>query len=178
MTSLSTKLIAGSVLLALSAAAGWGLRGVLADADIADIKLEAAQDRETATASTRALEGRLQRAVRAADSYYEELQHERRKSADFAGRLAGNGPGAIRVRVPARCAPPSAEHTGTAGLDHGAETAELDPAFAAAVARIVADGDATAIQLTALQAYTAELLAAFKEFVEQQKQEGADHGDQ
>ena len=86
--------------------------------------------------------------------YQEELTHAQQENADLQRRLA-TGADRVYVRV-ANCASVSGATTAP-GVSHTAATAELDPAVAASLAGIAADGDDAIRQLTALQEWVREV---------------------
>lgn len=87
-----------------------------------------------------------------------ELNDAKAKNSTLNRQLAT---AAVRVRVPVVRTDPAGSNdvrsaTGTAGVDDGAGTAELDPAFAAGLERITGDGDEEIIKLTGLQKYVTD----------------------
>lgn len=68
----------------------------------------------------------------------------------------------LRLSVKARC-PSVPTDTGAAGVDDGASRADIDPAAAERIVRIVNDGDGAIRQLTALQEYVERVCLGRKE---------------
>jgi hypothetical protein len=158
-------------LLVLVALLGFGLGSWLAwvwqansyDKQLADQAASHATDRESAAAAAidrlefeqterRALENRLQ-AI--AETHYKELRDEQQAHARLRDRLATAD---VRLSVllanPAQgrdCGVPAT--AGTAGVVHGSQRAELDPAHARRIISITQDGDQGLIALRACQAY-------------------------
>lgn len=158
-------------LLVLVALLGFGLGSWLAwvwqansySKQLADQSTVHAADREAAAAAAierlefeqterRALEDRLQAID---ETHYKELRDEQQAQARLRDRLATTD---VRLSVllanpaPSRDCGVSAA-PGTAGVVHGSQRAELDPAHAQRIVSITQDGDHGLIALRACQAY-------------------------
>jgi len=161
--------------LVLVALLGFGLGSWLAwvwqansyDKQLADQAAAHAIDREAAAAAAidrlefeqterRALEDRLQ----AVDhTHYKELHDAQLAQTRLRDRLA-----TADVRLSVLLASPAqgrdcgvSAATGAAGVDHGSQRAELDPAHARRIVSITQDGDQGLIALKACQAYVREI---------------------
>lgn len=104
----------------------------------------------------RALEDRLQAIDQ---THYKELHDAQQAQARLRDRLA-----TADVRLSVLLASPAQGRdfgvsaiTGTAGVVHGSQTAELDPAHARRIVSITQDGDQGLIALKACQAYVREI---------------------
>nr|WP_255263703.1 lysis system i-spanin subunit Rz [Pseudomonas aegrilactucae] len=162
-------------LLVLVALLGFGLGSWLAwvwqansyDKQLADQVAAHATDREAAATAAidrlefeqterRALEDRLQ-AVH--QTHYKELHDAQQAQARLRDRLA-----TADVRLSVLLASPAqgrdcgvSAATSAAGMDHGSQRAELDPAHARRIVSITQDGDQGLIALKACQAYVREV---------------------
>lgn len=162
-------------LLVLVALLGFGLGSWLAwvwqansyDKQLANQAAAHATDREAAAAAAidrlefeqterRALEDRLQAIDQ---THYKELHDAQQAQARLRDRLA-----TADVRLSVLLANPAQSRdcgvsaaTGTAGVVHGSQRAELDPAHARRIVSITQDGDQGLIALKACQAYVREI---------------------
>ncbi|MFF3703897.1 lysis system i-spanin subunit Rz [Pseudomonas qingdaonensis] len=162
-------------LLVLVALLGFGLGSWLAwvwqanryDKQLADQAAAHATDREAAAAAAidrlefeqterRALEDRLQAVDQ---THYKELHDAQQAQARLRDRLA-----TADVRLSVLLASPAqgrdcgvSAATSAAGMDHGSQRAELDPAHARRIVSITQDGDQGLIALKACQAYVREI---------------------
>ena len=162
-------------LLVLVALLGFGLGSWLAwvwqansySKQLADQSTVHAIDREAAAAAAierlefeqterRALEDRLQALD---ETHYKELSDAQQAQARLRDRLA-----TADVRLSVLLATPAqgrdcgvSATAGTAGVVHGSQRAELDPAHARRIVSITQDGDQGLIALKACQAYVREI---------------------
>jgi prophage endopeptidase len=139
----------------------WAAQGWRADAAISKLEKQHATERKTLSdAATTAAE----QAARQQAEWQDRLaaldeQHSKELSdakSQIDGLRAELRTGARRVFVRAQCpADPGrpAATPGAARVDDAASRAELDPAFADALAGIASDGDSAIRQLSALQDY-------------------------
>lgn len=107
-------------------------------------------------AERRALEDRLQAID---EAHYKELRDEQQAQARLRDRLA-----TADVRLSVLLANPAegrdcgvSAATGPAGVDHGSQRAELDPAHARRIVSITQDGDQGLIALKGCQKYIHEI---------------------
>ena len=166
LSSFRVRAAIAALCLGAAAYGGWWVRGNQADAEIAGInqahaKAMTAISNKAAEAATDALlqEQAWQRQVAELDAKHTKEMEDAK--AEIDSLRTGLRTGAVRVRVPAKCAAGSNSVPQTASapsVDHGAIQAELDPAFAEQLAGIAADGDAAARKLTALQEYVRGIL--------------------
>lgn len=145
----------------------WGWQANRYDKQLADQAALHATDREAAAVAAidrlefeqterRALENRLQAID---ETHYKELRDEQQAKARLRYRLA-----TADVRLSVLLANPTQGRdcgvsgaTGTAGVVHGSQRAELDPAHARRIVSITQDGDQGLIALKACQAYVREI---------------------
>lgn len=155
-------LIAG-LSLALAAGLGYGYRARLGDQALAAEKavehaaeIKRLSDTAARDAATSEREKEHANEVGALRARYAELQST--ASAVAADRDRALRSGALRVRVPVAggCLSEAVPAGPSASGADGRATAELDPAFAAALERITDDGDAGLRQLAALQEWAAD----------------------
>jgi hypothetical protein len=164
---LTTKAVVLAAVFGCGAAAGFGLRGNIANATEAALKEDFARYKERQVSA--ALEAERKLAAENADlarkietldqKHFQELTHAQKRISDL---LAGIRSRDVRLSVPvkrsgAETVPGS---TGCTGLDHGTERAELDGETAESLVRIAADGDRAAGKLTACQEYVRRVTGA------------------
>lgn len=165
MKALEWRLVALALLLglALGGRLAWLWQASSYGKQLADQTTAHSTDREAAAvaaiehlefeqAERRALEDRLQVID---ETHYKELHDAQQAQARLRDRLATAD---VRLSVllanPAQgrdCGVPAA--TGTTGVVHGSQRAELDPAHARRIISITQDGDQGLIALRACQAY-------------------------
>lgn len=162
LMTLRTLALAGCVLAVFLAGAWinglrWEARYSAAQAahqsTLTEIANAAAAQLRTQQAQRQALETRLSQLDA---QRYQELTHAQQATDRLAADLA-----AARQRLLVKIRPagsggvPAA--AGAAGLDDGADTAELHPEIAAELARLAGDADRCAVKLSALQGWVKEV---------------------
>lgn len=153
--------------LALGGRLAWLWQANSYGKQLADQTTAHATDREAAAVAAierlefeqterRALEDRLQAIDQ---THYKELHDAQKAQARLRDRLA-----TADVRLSVLLANPAQGRgcgvsavTGAAGMDHGSQRAELDPAHARRIVSITQDGDQGLIALKACQAYVREI---------------------
>ncbi|MCY1401828.1 Bacteriophage Rz lysis protein [compost metagenome] len=158
------KLIFGGivvlVLLAMAAGAAWWIQGQRYERRLADLRLvherERGQISQAVAAELAKREKHRQELQLQLDGIdqqrYGELRHAQSVIDQLAGRLA-TAEQRMRVPVVGSSCPAAGVPAGpgSAGLDDGAQYADIQPATAAALTRLAADADACAVKLMALQ---------------------------
>jgi prophage endopeptidase len=153
--------VTAAAIFGTGCAAGFGLRGVIANAaesklrEQHSLELKAISDTAAkAAADALATQKNLENRVASLDAAHTE---ERERAQAEIDRLSADiRAGSRRLSVVAKCPAGSRGlpgNSGSSGMDHGAERAELDPAAADRIVRIATDGDAAIRQLTACQAF-------------------------
>lgn len=138
----------------------WIWRGSIAAANLAAVQLQHEQERgqiSQAVAAELAKREKQRQALQQQlddidQQHYGELRHAQEVNGQLSAQLAA---ARQRMRVPIVAADRFADvpvGTGSAGVDDGAQYADIQPAAAADLARLAADADACAVKLTALQA--------------------------
>jgi hypothetical protein len=166
--------VAITALCILSACAALWYRSHLIDTGIAmestrrdaiDVERDrqARAELDDANARVRNAQANLDGAINSIAKLQSELNHEQATSAALQSDLAA-GRRRLSVAISGTCRPAQAEQApspGAAGVDPGAAaTAELDPAAAAGLARLVGEGDAAIVRLNAcIAAYAAVVKA-------------------
>jgi hypothetical protein len=162
--------VAIAALCILSAGAALAYRAHLIDSGIAieaarRDKIDVERDREAKTsladANVRVLnaQANLDGAMASLSKLQSELTHEQANSAALQSDLVA-GRRRLSVAITGTCRPAQTEQTAGAtatGVDSGAAaTAELDPAAAAGIARLIGEGDQAISRLNAcIEAYDA-----------------------
>ena len=139
--------LAGVVLLV---GVGYKIASDRADLKQARTELSQTQEQLRASEKSRADAVAEQKRLAAIDKkHYEEYSNAQKENADLLARLAA-GTDRVYIRTKTNCG--GLPGTATAArVDDETGYAELDPAVAADLAGIAADGDAAIRQLTALQ---------------------------
>ncbi|WP_198116943.1 lysis system i-spanin subunit Rz [Massilia rhizosphaerae] len=159
-----------AVLCAISAGAALAYRAHLIDTGIAiesarRDKIDTERDRQAkaelaeANARVRNAQAELDGAIATVAKLQTELTHEQANSAALQSDLAA-GRRRLSVAITGSCRPAQAEQAAgaaAAGVDPGtAATADLDPAAAASLAGLTAEGDSAIVRLNAcIAAYDA-----------------------
>ncbi|WCD79130.1 lysis system i-spanin subunit Rz [Pseudomonas sp. TUM22785] len=165
MTAQQVRLLVLVAAFAMAAAAGalvngWRWEAKLAAANQVHADTLAEIDRTTARQLQAQQEHQadLQRRLELTEQqHYQELAHAQENTDRLRADLAADRQRLlVKVRSPASCsgvpATPSA-----AGVDNGAQYAELHPATAADLAALAGDADSCAVRLKGLQAWVIEL---------------------
>lgn len=121
-------------------------------------RADLAQTQSALSASEKARADALEEQKRLATidkKHYEEYSNAQRENANLRARIAAGGDRVyIRTKTNCACLPGAAT---APGVDDAAGYAELDPADAANLIGIAADGDAAIRQLTALREWVREV---------------------
>lgn len=165
MTALQIRLVAFALASALATAAGatvngWRWEAKLATANQAHADTLAEIDRATAMKlqAQQEQQADLQRRLALTEQqHYQELAHAQENTDRLRADLAADRHRLlVKVRGPASCnGMPAA--SGAAGMDDGAQYAELHPATASDLAALAGDADRCAVRLKGLQAWVKEL---------------------
>lgn len=165
MNALQVRLLVLVIAGAMAAAAGalvngWRWEAKLATANQVHADTLAEIDRATARQLQAQLElqAGLQRRLELTEQqHYQELAHAQENTDRLRADLAGDRQRLlVKVRSPASCGGVPAA-SGAAGMDDGAQYAELHPATAADLAALTGDADRCAVKLQGLQAWAREL---------------------
>ncbi|CAN7657362.1 lysis system i-spanin subunit Rz [Aquipseudomonas alcaligenes] len=169
MTALQIRLLVlvlvGACAMAATTGAlvnGWRWEAKLAAANQVHADTLAEIDRTTARKlqAQQERQANLQRRLELTEQqHYQELAHAQENTDQLRADLAADRQRLlVKVRSPASCyGVPTA--TGAAGVDDGAQYAELHPATAADLAALAGDADSCAVRLKGLQAWVREVTA-------------------
>ncbi|WP_236207470.1 lysis system i-spanin subunit Rz [Pseudomonas tohonis] len=165
MNALQVRLLVLVIAGAMAAAAGalangWRWEARLATANQVHADTLAEIDRATARKLQEQQEQQadLQRRLELTEQqHYQELAHAQENTDRLRADLAADRQRLlVKVRGPASCSGVPAA-SGTAGMDDGAQYAELHPATAADLAALAGDADRCAVKLKSLQSWVREL---------------------
>jgi len=154
--------VAAVIVVMLAGAIGYTWGGEDGRAELARINALHATALATATDRVARIDRDTRDQLAAIDS---QRQQEQKHAAEDRDRLlASLRTGALRMSIPARCAPGAAAVAADTGARNPAPRAELEPEAAATLAAIAADGDAAILDLNAcIDSYAAARAAVMQQ---------------